>query len=340
MPIDFIARAKREGSPVVDGERATFVWRGPTAPQLLGDFTWWEHNPPIEFEPIGPRVWARTLTFPRDAYLEYVLVRRGERVEDPLNPRRVFDGVGGYNHFFEMPAAQHTALINPVKGLPRGQVAAHMLHSDLIAGGKRRVYMYQPPATEPCPLLVVFDGSDYLKRAHLTHIVDNLIGQHRLRPIAMALLDHGGPARIAEFSTSDAVLGFIAAHVLPLAQRELNLTPPGHWGLLGASLGGLMSLYTAYRMPEVFDRVISQSGAFTVRGYDSIIFDMVRSRYHPELKIWMDAGRYEYLIDSNRRMAAALQEQGYDVAYREYSGGHNYTAWRDDVVDGLIALWG
>jgi enterochelin esterase family protein len=34
-------------------------------------------------------------------------------------------------------------------------------------------------------------------------------------------------------------------------------------------------------------------------------------------------------------MYALLQERMYNVAYREYSGGHNYTAWRDDVWRGL-----
>ena len=102
-----------------------------------------------------------------------------------------------------------------------------------------------------------------------------------MRPVAMALIDNGTAARIAELASSETMLIFLLNKVLPLAQSELNLTAPGEWGLLGASLGGLMSLYAALRCPEIFNRVVSQSGAFTVRGRDSLVFDLTRAHYIP-----------------------------------------------------------
>ena len=114
---------------------------------------------------------------------------------------------------------------------------------------------------EPCPLLIVFDGQDYLKRVHLPHIVDNLIGLGEMRPVAMALIDNGTAARIAELASSESMLVFLLNKVLPLAQSELNLTAPGEWGLLGASLGGLMSLYAALRCPEYFQSRVESVGS-------------------------------------------------------------------------------
>jgi enterochelin esterase family protein len=38
-------------------------------------------------------------------------------------------------------------------------------------------------------------------------------------------------------------------------------------------------------------------------------------------------------------MYALLKEKGYNVAYREFTAGHNYTAWRDDVWRGLEAMF-
>jgi enterochelin esterase family protein len=52
------------------------------------------------------------------------------------------------------------------------------------------------------------------------------------------------------------------------------------------------------------------------------------------------AGRYEWLLDCNRRMHALLVDRGYEVVYEEYSGGHNYPSWRDRVGRGLEALLG
>jgi enterochelin esterase family protein len=38
-------------------------------------------------------------------------------------------------------------------------------------------------------------------------------------------------------------------------------------------------------------------------------------------------------------MIALLDKRQYDVVYREFSAGHNYTAWRDDVWRGLEAMF-
>ena len=340
MKIDLIERVRREGNPLIDGTKATWVWRGVRAPQLIGDFTLWELGRPLEMKQSAPQAWTTALDFPLDAYIEYAFVRNGEHVDDPLNPRHVSNGLGATNHFFAMPEAVSTKLFRPIKGFPRGEVTSHVITGDMIAGGKRTVHLFHPPVAEPRPLLIVFDGQDYLKRVHLPHIVDNLIGLGKLHPVAMVLIDNGSSARIAELASSESMLVFLLNKVLPLAQAELNLTAPGEWGLLGASLGGLMSLYSALRFPEIFNRVLSQSGSFTLHGRDSLVFDLTRARYNPALKIWMDVGRFEYLLEANQRMAEVLRASGYDVVYRETNGGHNYTVWRDDVERGLMALFG
>jgi enterochelin esterase-like enzyme len=42
------------------------------------------------------------------------------------------------------------------------------------------------------------------------------------------------------------------------------------------------------------------------------------------------------LLQSNRKMHKLLEQKGYEVTYREYNGGHNYTSWRDDLWCGLV----
>src|SRR5687767_5759015 len=130
----------------------------------------------------------------------------------------------------------------------------------------RVIYLYDPPVDSPVPLLVVFDGSGYLRKAKLSTIVDNLIAAGRIRPIAMALVDPGLRGRTVEYACSDTTTAFIIKCVLPLAKKYLNLIDvaalPGSYGLMGASMGGLMSLYIALRAPELFGRVLCESGAF------------------------------------------------------------------------------
>ena len=50
------------------------------------------------------------------------------------------------------------------------------------------------------------------------------------------------------------------------------------------------------------------------------VFDLVRHGPVPPLSIWLNAERYEWLPDCNRRVHELLVEKGYNVVYREYNG--------------------
>lgn len=345
---DILERARREGTPLIDGDVATFVWNGPKAPLLLGDFNNWGWGAePIKLKKAAPNLWTYTLKLPRDAYIEYIYMQGDQRIPDPFNKRLITNGVDADNNFFAMPEAEHTRLVRLGRGVRRGTVTKHTVSgNNLVVGSQRTVHLYEPAAPGPFPLLVVFDGQDYLRRAKLTTIADNLIAQGRIRPLAMALIEHGKEARFVEYACNEATVGFVMRNVLPLARAQLSLVDvtktPGAYGVLGASMGGLIALYTAFRLPEIFGHVLSQSGAFgfDLEGHQMVIYDMLRELMLRPLKIWMDVGRYEFLHDANERMHKLLNVRGYDVAYREYPGGHNYTSWRNDVWRGLEALFG
>jgi len=173
--------------------------------------------------------------------------------------------------------------------------------------------------------------------------VDNLIVDKRIRPIAMAFLQNGKRYRSTEYFCSDATLSWLADEVLPLARQHIRLVNikenPGAYGVLGASAGGLMAMYTGLRMPKIFGRVFCQSGVFSIHGRDFAVIDLVRHGQAREIKIWMDIGQFDDLLEDNRRMVRLLNEKNYNVTYREFSGGHNYTAWRDDLWRGLEEMF-
>jgi len=288
-------RALFHGTPLLDGEAATFVWLGEHAPDLIGDFTDWDNGKPVSLTQTDPGVWTYRLALPTDAYIEYVFYDQGTRVSDPNNKRLTSNGMGKYNHYFYMPAGKPTSLVRQWHNDPRGIVKKVELRSDFFfTGGKRTIHLYQPATMEAVPLIVVYDGSDYLRRAKLTKIVDRLIAEGQIRPVALALIDNGGAARGLEYSCNEATVGMLVEEILPLAQRELNLldikTNPGSFGVLGASMGGLMALYTGLRLPHIFGKVLSQSGAFSFGVYDTIVFDLVRCGDVQSINIWMDVG--------------------------------------------------
>jgi enterochelin esterase-like enzyme len=102
----------------------------------------------------------------------------------------------------------------------------------------------------------------------------------------------------------------------------------------------LMSIYTAMSLPEVFGKVLSQAGAFELWEHKSNLMQMARYFPKPEIKLWLDCGRMDFLLEANRSMATLLAEKGYPVTYHENGGAHNYTTWRDSCVGGLERLFG
>jgi len=338
---------KAKGTPLINGNRVTFLWEGPTQPQLLGDFNYWlMDKKPIDFEQVSEDQWQTTITLPLDAYIEYGFIVDGERTYDPLNPNRFDDNMGHINSVFWMPQAHDNPLAIEQADVPRGQITTHVIDGkSYIVGASRTLHLYRPAINEPTPLLIVFDGSGYLHHARIATIVDNLITQKRIRPISLALLDPGGDGHVVEYASSDATVGFLIYCVLPFAREHLHLVDtqksPGAFGMMGASMGGLMSLYTALRAPEIFGHVLSQSGAF--RGehlyYRSVTHDLLEYTPTKDIKIWMDAGIHEWFIDGNREMNALLQKRGYDVIYSEHNSGHNYPSWRNSLWRGLEHLF-
>ena len=355
-PHPLLERAQREGTPLIDGDRVTFVWNGPApAPALVGDFNYWgmAGRDPIALEQAADDVWTYTASFERDAYLEYAyLVARDseERLPDPFNPRTLWNGVNADNHYFYMPdAVRDVPEAHRPRGIARGKVTRLRLDSEeaswSLVGGKRYLRLYQPPVDEPVPLLTVLDGSDFYKRASIVPIVDTLIASGRIRPIALALIDNSPSGRFLEYAANDSTLALLHDVVLPFVAQRIPLldekASPGIHGVAGASLGGLMSLYAGLRAPHVFGHIISHSGAFAVdpeRRF--VVLDLAAHLPPRALKLWLDCGIYEPLLAPNREMSALLRARGYDFSYHEYHGGHNYTCWRRMLPRALETVYG
>lgn len=341
-------QVEQHGAPLLHHDQATFVWKGTESASLVGDFNGWGVDaPPISMTQAADGLWTCTLTLPDDAYIEYGFLYQGERLPDPLNPHKGSDGLGHINSFLWMPNAIDTPLAQVADGVPSGSITRFEVASqNYVVGESRTVHLYQPPTTEPVPLMIVFDGTDYLEKARLAIIVDNLIAQGRIRPIAMALVDPGGTGRTVEYACSDATVAYVIKCVLPTAQKHLNLIDiqqhPGAYTLMGASMGGLMSLYTALRAPEIFGSVLCESGAFEADHlyYKSVINDLIDYLPPPPITLWMDAGKYEWYLKPNRNMLVRLQKRGFNVTYAEHNSGHNYPSWRNHLWRGLEYLFG
>ena len=155
-------------------------------------------------------------------------------------------------------------------------------------------------------------------------------------------LPHAGQARIHEFNPwdrGDDYLAFIVDTVRPLVNHEFRtMSERSHTGIMGSSLGGLISLYAFFRYSQVFGLAGALSPALWVqRGR---IYEYVRTVPFSPGRIYVDNGTRE---GSAQGIYDSLRDKGYrpdlDVRYvREEGGMHTESAWARRLPDALRFL--
>lgn len=144
-------------------------------------------------------------------------------------------------------------------------------------GRTRRVWLYLPPdyATSRAryPVLYMHDGQNVFDErtsfAGEWGVDETLDSLHALgdRGVIVVAVDNGGTHRMDEYDPwrsanaqlgggeGDAYVGFLVHDLKPwIDQHYRTRRDPGHTGIMGSSMGGLISLYATLKHPEVFGR--------------------------------------------------------------------------------------
>ncbi|PYS85329.1 MAG: hypothetical protein DMF67_01295 [Acidobacteria bacterium] len=329
-------------SPLVEGEDVTFIYRGEAKRvEVVGDFTGWSPAGLVLREVPGANARVIRLKFPVAARLEYKFIADGGWILDPLNPNKNNNGVGGFNSNFTGPDYRPSPY-----AVGRDELRGHLERLTLPGDDKRKVQVYLPPTyaqgSARYPVLYLQDGSQFIELGRAAEVADRLISEGKLDPFIIVFIDP--VERNKEYWADDRFADWMAQTLVPLVDSRFNTRAEREGrALLGASLGGVISVWTALRHPEMFARVGGQSSAFQIDDERVVtalarLDDETRRRY--PLRFYFDAGRFEPLImDVGRRVNVSLAARGYPVTYREAAVGHNYTAWRDRLADAYAALW-
>jgi enterochelin esterase family protein len=369
---EFWADVRAHGTPLVgpdplgdtDHLAVTFLWRGTPAtravqvlPNKLGDPRDPEGNL-MERLP-GTDVWHWTLRLRRDwrgtydFYVDegdgpepgspaYWRRLRTRRRSDPFNaralPHRWEQAPVSYA---ELPAAPSALDWSERTDIPRGTVTEHE-----AATGERRVWLYEPPVTESgMPVLVLLDGDHWQPRLGLSRLLDNLIADGRIPPIAAVLPDAvDETTRWAELSCSPDYVSYLADELLPWAAGRLPLSgDPARTVIAGQSLGGLTAAYAGVVAPHRFGNVLAQSGSFwwPVGPDAEWLTRTLADRPRLPVRFRLSFGEQEWVaLPAARRLRDTLAGKGYEFSYREFNGGHDYLCWRVELADGLVELLG
>ena len=279
--------------------------------------------------------WTTELDVPSDLRAVYWFGIDGEEewtrwLPDPANPAR-YVYPGGL-HFtagrevvgslFEGPDARPFEW-TLARDAPHGRVTLREVDG-------RRVWLYEPPRPAEATLLL-FDGHEYTTLAPAPVVLDNLLADGRIPPVAAVLPDSPETERrFRELGGDPAFLDWCCDTLLPLAGVD---PPPERSVVAGSSMGGLAATRLASGRPELFGRALVQSGGFP--GMPVVVPAGLPVRFY------LDVGVLEAdLLASTRELRDDLRTKGYEVAYQEYAGGHDFFWWGETLADGLVALLG
>ncbi len=280
--------------------------------------------------------WVLEVDLPDDVRIEYQFVVDGRWMLDPVNPERASNGIGGFNSFYRGPAYSNE-VPDQMPDVPMRRIAMRI-------GGhvsSRTVVMYVPEGKhKDLPVLLYADGKDYEQFVKPQHILQNLIDQGKIPPVAVALIPPHD--RLSEYWKRSADYeAYIVENVLPTLRTRAKISKdPKDVYVGGASLGGLISMRIAEHFPEqVAGGVHSQSGAFWAS--PGVFAKSALLRLNPDLKLFIDWGRYEGVLTvSNDRMTDALRRLFRDHEVFVTSEGHNWAAWRGRFARGIEYLLG
>ncbi len=371
-------------APTEPTVRVTFLWRGAAhGVRLLG-------SPAGDHDPLerlaDSDVWYRTYRVPASTRLSYQLApdvpalnapaperRRAilaTAQRDPLNPHAfaLSPSDAGLDVFqqksvLELPAAPPQPWIARRAGVPSGTLAHHRIASHLL-GEARDIYLYRPAPghtgqsgkPQDLALLVLFDAHAYLSAVPTPVILDNLIHDGLLPPVAALIVANpSAQARAGQLPPNPAFADFLADELMPWAAARGLAASAARTVVAGSSYGGIAAAYAGLRHPERFGLVLSQSGSFwwapaaspdaPPREGGWLMREYSASPRLP-LRFYLEAGRFEdgrgavNILTTTRHMRDVLRAKGYPLRHAEFASGHDYLQWRGTLACGLMALIG
>jgi enterochelin esterase-like enzyme len=379
----FWEEMKTRGTPLIEAiaaepgrSLATFVYRGNESTKSVALYAQLSNKNDLSGNDLtnlsATDVWYKTYSIRRDMRLGYSLVPSAtngssasdpvSQIADPLNPKVAPRLQWMGQSVLELPAAPPQPWITARPGVPKGKLVEEHIESNILKS-ERRAWIYTPAGYEPkraapYPILICFDGWIYSRQELIPTptILDNLIAAGKIPPMMAVFVDQAQqPQRNIELGNNEPFLTFVTDELLPRVRQKWHATSnPRQTIVCGSSSGGLASAFFAFRRPDVYGNVLSQSGAFWpghVREDPEREWLTRQYGSSPRLpvRLVLQVGILETgktpnngpsILSCNRHLRDVLHAKGYELYYSERAGGHEPLNWRGDISEGLIQLIG
>ena len=323
------------------GYAAYFVYRGAMNSIVsAGDFNSWNANAPDRLQQLpGTTFWYLGKNFESTARLDYKLVLNGNSwILDPAHNKTVAGGFGP-NSELAMPKYVQPEEIQFRPGIPHGRIETTTLTSRFL-NNSRTVKIYLPPdydtSTRQPGVIIVHDGLEYISLAFIDRVLDYL---HERKEISTPIAVFIPPVnRNAEYyqNQRDLFGRFIVEEVLPYVESRYRVSKlVRQRANLGASAGGHITYYLAFKYPQVFGLGAGQSSYISPE-----LQTLAAAAPDTSQRFYIDIGTYDLsgFPQTNRNWRTQLSGRGFKVKYAEYEG-HSWGNWRAHLDDVLRFLF-
>jgi enterochelin esterase family protein len=344
-----VSRVRQAETVMTEDSSLTLIYRG-TARHVFvaGDPNGWEPATDEMKRLPGTDLYYLSWNLDPAARFEYKLVVDSAWVLDPLNTLRA-SGPFGENSEVRMPRYRF-----PGETLARADIVHGSIDTTSFASARpsrhSTVFVYLPAGyrsgTERYPVLYVTDGREYLSRAKMDVVLDNLIAQKEIAPLIAVFIDPGtegadpgAGTRMSDYALNDNFIDALSGELRPeLMKRYRMLDGPRNTGILGASMGALIATYAAFTHPEIFGLCAAQSPSYQWKN-DTLI-TMIRRSPAKNFRMYLGTGTIRDAERRARIVRDIMREKGYAITYAEYPESHNWLNWRARLGDILRTFWG
>ncbi|MEK8022632.1 MAG: alpha/beta hydrolase-fold protein [Candidatus Hydrogenedentota bacterium] len=256
-----------------------------------------------------------------------------------------------------------------------GDIRFHENFRSDILDNSRALAVYLPPgydsAKESYPVLYMHDGQNIFDAAtsfigvewEVDEACEELISSGAIPPMIVVGISNNSE-RVAEYTPvatdtrgggrGDDYARFVIEEVKPFIDKTYRTTKDReHTGIMGSSLGGLISLHMAWTRPDVFSKAGVVSPALWWADSEILRRIAISAPPQPFPKFWIDMGTKEGNTHSSfnegianvRDLAASLRSHGFrdpeDFILVEAEGAdHSERAWSARIRDILRYLYG
>ncbi|MEN8008241.1 MAG: alpha/beta hydrolase-fold protein [Candidatus Krumholzibacteriota bacterium] len=307
----------------------------PWATHLQSDLTDWQRAP-LAVAEMAP------FDLPDDAYFEYAYVdAEGNRRPDPDNDNPRLNPWWEFASNIPGPDYRPDPWVAREGVRPRGRVLRMEIPSAIL-NQTRRVLVYSPAgrAEDELPLIIFQDGKAYYGWGRVPQVLDRMLEAGECGPAHLVFVPPRD--RTPEYAFNPDYRRFLTEELLPAVESRIRCD--SRRTVWGASLGGLLSAHLAWERPDLFQKVVTQSGAYLFSpdmdkadpfaGNEWLVSQVTASDPKP-LQWHLDCGDLEWLLASNERMTRALAEKGASVKLVTRPAGHNWVNWRNGLAPGL-----